>query len=55
MKLKFLLSYFIDFIDLFYLYKEHKEHMDWTIGPLDYFLDYFLDHFIRGGGGEADH
>ena len=29
--------------------------MDWTIGPLDYFLDYFLDHFIRGGGGEADH
>ena len=29
--------------------------MDWTIGPLDYFVDYFLDHFIRGGGGEADH
>ena len=25
--------------------------MDWTIGPLDYFLDYFLDHFIQGGGG----
>ena len=21
--------------------------MDWTIGPLDYFLDYFLDHFLN--------
>ena len=20
--------------------------MDWTNGPLDYFLDYFLDHFL---------
>ena len=55
MKLKFLLSYFINFIDLFYLYKERKvthglDH--WTLGL---FLDYFLDHFIRGGGGEADH
>ena len=55
MKLNFLLSYFIDFIDLFYLYKEHKvthglDH--WTLGL---FFGLLFGSFYPGGGGEADH
>ena len=43
--------------------QEHGLNIDWTLGPLDYFLDhsfksffepfFLLDHFITGGG--ADH
>ena len=43
------------------VYKSIGLNIDWTIGPLDYFLDHFLDPFLglfffwtilsRGGGG----
>ena len=51
MKLKFLLSYFIDFIDLFYLYIEHKEThgLDhWTLG-LFYWTTFWT--ILSGGVG----
>ena len=46
------------------IYKSIGLNIDWTIGPLDYFLDHFLDPFLglfffwtilSRGGGRADH
>ena len=51
MKLKLLLSYFIDFIDLFYLYKEHKVTHGLDHWILGLFFGLLFGPFYPGGWG----